>query len=164
MTCIVGLVDGQSIIMGADSAGVNGLSISIRKDVKVFPIGEFLIGFTGSFRMGQLLHYKLELPSLSDGGELHCYMATLFIDAVRKCLKDGGYAEKKDDVESAGTFLVGIRGRLFIIHADYQVEEKQDGFNACGSGEDVALGVLFATSSLQPKQREIGRASCRERV
>ena len=37
MTCIVGLLDANGdIYMGGDSAGVGGLSLTIRKDPKVF--------------------------------------------------------------------------------------------------------------------------------
>ena len=35
MTCIVGVVDGNRIIMGGDSAGVAGIDLGPRKDVKV---------------------------------------------------------------------------------------------------------------------------------
>jgi hypothetical protein len=36
MTCIVGLVDKGDVYIGGDSAGVAGLSLSIRADEKVF--------------------------------------------------------------------------------------------------------------------------------
>ena len=52
MTCIVGLIDGRRVWMGGDSAGVSGLDITVRADAKVFRNGDFLIGFTSSFRMG----------------------------------------------------------------------------------------------------------------
>ena len=57
MTCIVGLVDNGKIYMGGDSAGVSNLDIRIRADQKVFKTGEFIMGFTSSFRMGDLLKY-----------------------------------------------------------------------------------------------------------
>ena len=62
MTCIVGLIDGNRVWMGGDSAGVSGLDITVRSDPKVFRNGDFLIGFTSSFRMGQLLAFRLRPP------------------------------------------------------------------------------------------------------
>jgi len=144
MTCIVGLVAQDGIIMGADSAGVAGYDVSIRADEKVFFRGEMLFGFTTSFRMGQLIRYKLNIPAHPSGMNVHEYLSTHFIDALRHCLKEGGFAEKENDVESAGQFLVGYRGRLFHIEADYQVGERVDPFDAVGCGAPIALGAMHA--------------------
>ena len=158
MTCIVGLIDDGKVYMGGDSAGIAGYNLSIRADEKVFQNGPFLMGFTTSFRMGQLLRYKLEPPKhpFDDDGKLidtYKFMATAFIDSVRKCLKDGGYAQKDKEQEWGGTFLVGYKGRLFEIEGDYQVGESVDKFKAVGCGQQIALGNLCATKGKQPKER-----------
>ena len=67
------------------------------------------MGFTTSFRMGQLLRYSLKPPRRHPDDEINQFMVVTFTNAVRECLKAGGYASKKDDVESAGTFLVAIK-------------------------------------------------------
>lgn len=153
MTCIVGLIANDTIYMGADSAGVAGSSLQVRADQKVFVKGEFIMGFTTSFRMGQLLRYKLQIPNYQKGIDIFEYMVTSFIEAVRICLRDGGFAEKKEEKEKAGTFLVGFQGRLFRIENDYQVCETLLPYNATGCGEDIALGVLFANGHLKPEER-----------
>lgn len=61
MTCIIGLIKNKKVYIGGDSAGVDGLNITIRKDSKVFKINKFIIGYTSSFRMGQLLRFKLKI-------------------------------------------------------------------------------------------------------
>jgi ATP-dependent protease HslVU (ClpYQ) peptidase subunit len=94
--------------------------------------------------MGQLLRYSLSVSRRKKGQSIDEFMVTDFIDAVRKCLKDGGYARKKDEEELAGTFLVGYAGRLFKIMGDYQVSEAILPFDACGCGEDYALGAMHA--------------------
>lgn len=140
--------------MGGDSAGVNSsLSLSVRADQKVFVKDDFIMGFTSSFRMGQLLQYKLQVSPRPESLDVFEYMVTSFVEAVRKCLKDGGFAEKKDDQEKGGTFLVGYAGRLFCIESDYQVEETTLPYAATGSGVDIALGVLFANGHLKPEER-----------
>lgn len=153
MTAIVGLVHDDTVYIGGDSAGVGGYSLTVRADVKVFANGPYVMGFTSSFRMGQLLHHALKAPE--PDGDLEAFMTTTFIDAVRDCLKDGGWAKKDSEREEGGIFLVGVVGRLFCIHSDYQVAEAADGYAAVGCGDDVALGALYATtrSRMAPEKR-----------
>lgn len=153
MTAIAGFVDKGKVWIGGDSAGVVGLGLTVRADSKVFQNGEFLFGFTSSFRMGQLLRFAFNPPPINEKQDLYAYMVTNFVDAVRACLKAGGYASLKDGEESGGTFLVGVRGRLFVIDSDYQVGEALDGYDSCGCGADIIAGALYATSGMDPAKR-----------
>lgn len=153
MTCIVGLRDGEHVCIGGDSAGVAGLDLVVRADPKVFRNGEFLIGFTSSFRMGQILRYQLNPAPPPEGIAVEQYMATHFVDAVRECLKAGGFASKVNETESGGSFLVAYRGRLFEIDGDYQVGENLCGYAAVGCGSQVALGALYASQGMAPHSR-----------
>jgi ATP-dependent protease HslVU (ClpYQ) peptidase subunit len=154
MTCIVGLVDEGKVYIGGDSAGVNGnWDLTVRADSKVFFTGPFLMGFTSSFRMGQLLRYAFVPPPHQPDVDLYRYMTVDFINAVRDCLKTGGWAKKDGEKESGGVFLVGYRGHLFEIESDYQVGEAHDAYMAVGSGDSVALGALYATQKLPPLVR-----------
>jgi ATP-dependent protease HslVU (ClpYQ) peptidase subunit len=157
MTAIVGLVHRRTVYIGGDSAGASGWSLTVRADSKVFHNSGFLFGFTTSFRMGQLIRYALKPPK--PVGELERFMATKFIDSVRECLKDGGWARKEAEREEGGTFLVGIKGRLFTVHEDYQVAEAADGYAAVGCGDELALGALFATAGTRmPPERRVETA------
>lgn len=153
MTCIVGLVDQGNVWMGGDSAGVAGLDISLRADPKVFRNGAFLVGFTSSFRMGQLLRFRLAPPPRRPDQDLFRYMVCDFVEAVRLCLKDGGFAHRSNDVETGGFFLVATEGRLFSIQDDYQVSEFNRGFHAIGCGSAYALGSLHTTRDLPGEVR-----------
>src|SRR5258708_582547 len=126
-----------------------------RADPKIYRVGKSLIGFTSSFRMGQLLGHALTLPEHHSDVPVEKWMVTAFVDAVRSCLKTGGYAEEKDKVEKGGIFLVAYRGRIFEIQADYQVAERDEPYGAVGCGEDLALGALFASQrmSIRPRRR-----------
>ena len=64
MTCVVGLIEDNTIYLGADSLGSNGHSKSEYRFPKVFQNGDFLIGYTSSFRMGQMLQYELDLSDI----------------------------------------------------------------------------------------------------
>lgn len=122
----------------------------VRSDPKVFRRGEpddpWVFGFCGSFRVGQLLRWSLELPT-PEGDDLDRFMVTTFVDAVRSCLKVGGGAHREHEVETPGdgAFLVGYRGRLFGVLNDYQVAAARDGLMAMGCGGDLALGALHAS-------------------
>lgn len=154
MTCIVGLVDNGDVWIGGDSAGIAGWASSERADTKVFRRGPFLFGFTSSFRMGQLLRYRLEVPEMIDGEQsIDEYLTVSFVDAVRDVLKTGGMAKKKEDVEEGGTFLLGFRGRLFTVADDYQVGENTKPYDACGAGHELALGAMYASEHLDPEDR-----------
>lgn len=147
MTCIVGLVQNGVVHIGGDSLGVGGYCKSVRADKKVFHRGPFVIGFTSSFRMGQILQHKLEVPEHKEGVDDYAYMVTEFVDAVRKCLKDAGFAKKLNEEETGGTFLVGYRGRLYEIEDDYQVAMFEDEYSAVGCGHDIAKGAMYAQPS-----------------
>ncbi|MCA6091140.1 hypothetical protein LE181_03010 [Streptomyces sp. SCA3-4] len=152
MTVIVGLVHDGRVHLGGDSAGVCGLRVTVRRDPKIFRNGPYAMGFTTSFRMGQLLHHAFKAPKPK--GDLDRFMTTVFVDRLRTCLTEGGWARKDSEQEQAGTFLVGIQGRLFTVYDDYQIAEPADGYAAVGCGDEFALGALHATAGLDLKPRK----------
>lgn len=141
--------------MAGDSAGISGGSkLVVRRDPKVFRNGPFLIGFTTSFRMGQLLAHAFKPPPVPKRrGALERYLVVEFVDALRDALSERGWARTQNGREEGGLFLVGVSGRLFRIDSDYQVGESRDGFDAVGCGSEAARGALFATSHFKPKAR-----------
>jgi len=163
VTCIVGVKHQGHLWLGGDSAGSYGVDLRVRADEKVFHNGPFMIGYTTSYRLGQLLRFSFVPPEHPDGMDAYRYMVTLFVDAARECLSAGGYARKEDGVESAGTFLVGYRGELYVIEDDYQVARPMDPYAAVGCAADVALGVLYATPTEEPKARICLALSAAER-
>lgn len=153
LTCIVGIAEDGKVFIGGDSAGVSGLDLTVRSDEKVFKNGEFLFGFTSSFRMGQLLRFSFSPPARAEKMDDYKYLVTTFMNAVRQCLKDGGYARSKEGEEQGGTFLLGYRGKLYCVHSDYQVGSSVDGFESCGCGDQIAHGSLFSTTGKPASER-----------
>ncbi len=148
MTCIVAVTDGKNICMGADSVGAAGNHLIIRKDVKVFKNKNMLFGYTSSFRMGQILRFKFKIPKHPKNIDIYKYMCTIWIDSVRKCLKENGYTHVHNNEETIGVFLVGYKGRIFHIDNDLQVGENIYLYDACGCGERYALGSLATSKSI----------------
>ena len=154
MTCVVGIESIEGVTIGVDSASSNGHTVHPSASGKLFRNGPLLLGFTTSWRMGQLLRYSMYVPTL-DTWDVDRWMATTFIDTVRRTLKDGGWASLKDGAEEGGTFLVGIAGRLYTVHGDYQATRSGHGYNSVGSGSTVALGALHSAADKPAHERAI---------
>lgn len=145
-TCIVALRHSGHLYMAGDSAGVNDRLRQYHVITqKVFKKGEYLFGFTSSWRMGQLLQHKLNIPDKRKKIEPCVHMATEFIEAVRVCLKKGGYMKIEDNVETGGVFLVGYRNMIFLIESNFQVLQILEPYLAVGCGASIALGSLYTS-------------------
>lgn len=133
-----------TVVIGGDSAATSDIDICQRVDRKVFKNNGFVIGGTTSFRMIQLLQYKFKPPKI-DKTDLHEYMCTTFIDAIRKCFSKNGFDMKyKNGSDKGGIFLVAYQNRLFRIDEDFQVGELILPYTSAGCGERYANGALYA--------------------
>lgn len=156
MTCVVGIEHEGAVYIGADSAGVDSYDISIRDDEKVFMNEDFIMGFSGSFRIGQLLRYALVPPEQSFKKDDMAYLVTDFIDAVRNMQREKGALKKENEEESHDSaFLLGYHGRLYIIDEDFQVIRPNECYTAVGAGAAVALGALYASDHIEDPRRRI---------
>ena len=153
MTCIVGLETENGVYIGGDSASVAGSSLQKTKLRKVFNTGEFLIGYTSSFRMGQLLQYQLSVEKQKDIDDLK-YLVTKFIPTIRTLLKDGGYTQISENREEAGFFLLGYKGKLYEVDCDFQVNCFIDGIASVGAGAKFIKGALVAYLNEAVEERE----------
>jgi len=161
MTCIVGLIDKDVTYIGADSLGSNGYSKIVRNDRKVFHMKDIqnaVIGYTSSYRMGQLLMYATGLIDKRDVLERdldHEYLVNKFIPNVHKLFNDGGYGKTHEGQKDGGVFLLGYKNKLYEIESDFQVGESAKNYNSVGCGDNYALGSLFSTegTDLSPIER-----------
>jgi hypothetical protein len=159
MTCIVAITDGEKVVLGADSAGVGGSELRLRADPKIFQLGSYAIGFTTSFRMGQILRYETDLPEPPTGAtpeDLERFLVTEFVPTVRGSFADHGFAKKarfsppgtnnftEEGQDVGGLFLVGVAGHIFEIQYDYQLARPLVPYSAVGTGASIALGALYA--------------------
>lgn len=145
MTCIAGIVAEDGVYIGGDSAGADSSwNLIIRADEKVFLNGDFIFGFTSSFRMGQILRFGFTPPKRHQDTDVYEYMVTSFVDSIRTRFRESGYISENRCQEIGGTFLVGYENRLFQIDSDFQVAETLAGYDAVGCGQNSALGALYA--------------------
>ena len=156
MTCIVALKTEDEIVIGGDHAVNDGDRIHTMPQPKVFKRGQFLIGYCGSLRVGQVVQYGLKIPPGFKKKDLHKYMVVDFCNALRACLNHAGAARKdKEEEEHENRFLVVIQNRIFEIDEGYSVCEIIDGVYAIGSGVEFALGSLYTSRNdwFSPKER-----------
>lgn len=146
MTCIVAVTDGDRVLVGGDGAGVNGARVEMRADAKVVRNGAWVLGVAGSFRLRDVLAYRFQPPTPTPETDLDPFMAVTFVDALRECLKEAGFAQTDNDREWCDGLLVAAwRGHLWRIDSDYQVGRPALGYTAIGSGAPYAFGVLYAS-------------------
>ncbi len=151
MTCIIGLQEDGIAYIGADSASSNEWETRRTAIRKVFKCGEYIIGYTTSFRMGQILQHNINYPVCDEPTEE--FMVKEFVEIVRKGLKDFGYSKIESNEETGGQFIVGVKGKIFEIGSDYQVGHTLDGLTAVGCGWMFALGAMKANEMEIPIRR-----------
>jgi hypothetical protein len=159
MTAIVALTDGEHLCIAGDAAGVAATGeIHIRETPKVFVRDGYAIGFTTSFRMGQLLKYEVSLPPQpSAAADLEEFMVRTFVPAIRTTFTEHGFTKsltrgkraetmhyEEHGQQTGGRFIVGVRGALFVIEEDFHVARPRTPYISIGSGATVAHGALHA--------------------
>lgn len=155
MTCIVGLVEKGKVYIGGDSAGVAGYNTCVRADSKVFNRQGIIFGFTSSFRMGQLLRYKLKVPKQPKTKDDVEYLTTDFIDSVIACFEENKFsANDETNAITGGQFIIGYKGNLYEVGADFQLGVPSEGYCSIGCGELIALGSLYSTNKFKMKPKE----------
>jgi ATP-dependent protease HslVU (ClpYQ) peptidase subunit len=158
MTCIIALESGGKVYMGGDSSSVSHDWMKVQPvlNPKVFQVGEMLIGYTSSFRMGQLLQYHLDLPARLSNEDDMTWLVTRFIPAVRECFRQHGFLWVSSEREAGGEFLIGYRGKIFRVDSDFQVSQPRESFASIGCGEQYALAAMAAyeeTNQYEPVDR-----------
>lgn len=143
MTTIVAMIKDNKVYMGADHLGSDGfVKTEFVKNNKLFKNGDFMIGYTTSYRMGQILEYSWAPPVRKENITDDQYFYKDVLDSIRQCFKDNDYGDKNGPDYQAGNFLVGWKGRIFEVQNAHALEHVK--FASVGSGSYHALGALLA--------------------
>jgi ATP-dependent protease HslVU (ClpYQ) peptidase subunit len=153
MTAVVGIVDSGSVYLAADSAASGGGEIIIRKDPKLFYLGKGIsIGIAGSYRLAQIVAYKMRIPPFPKDMPAEEYLITRFVPKLAQAFVAHGKRLANGNFKD-GDYLVAARGRLFHLQPDFAVAEVAASYNAIGSGAGPAIGVLHALRDRPPAER-----------
>ena len=79
-------------------------------------------GCTSSFRMIDLLKFTFDPGKLPATG-LRKWIATVFVERLRKCFDERGFQTTQEGQRRGGEFLCAVRGRLFLVGCDYATHE-----------------------------------------
>ncbi len=157
MSCVLAEIERGEILMCADSAATNGDEIYTVTSPKVFAHGPFLFGFCGSYRVGQILRYRVELPEPPPEGDLEAFLVRHLVPALRCAVeRDGAAASGPRFLGERTTILLGCRVQLYCIGADLTVTPCND-FAAIGSGRLRAYAALHAlrAAGIGPARRRL---------
>jgi len=149
MSCVVGLLQNGKLYLGSD--GIATTEDGERRPiicVKIFTNKDYLIGYTGSVRHGQLLGPKCFDPpsSIYD-----------FPDQIREAYEKKGAILLNENGQQmfSSNILIGHKGRLFELLIDFQMNEVYGNFTSIGSGAAYAMGSLFATKKWKSPEKRI---------
>lgn len=159
MTCIVGTRSRKGVILGGDSLGSAGLDCEVRNDPKVGRVGDYVFGYCGSYRMGQVLLYDFDPPEPSrrTAPEVFRFLVSEFIPTLREAMAIAGVTKVENSVEEldCASFLVGIYGNLFYVDQDYQVGWPSTNYWAVGSGAPYAIGSMYTAYKAKKRGEDL---------
>jgi len=144
MTCIAAYVDKEkNIWMGGDSIAYGNYKYNLISQPKVFLTHNMIIGYTSSFRMGQILQYDFDIPKHSPELTDNRYMVSVFIDKIIERFEKKKYSKISDNQASGGVFLIGYNQKLYRVDADFQVTEMLANYNSVGCGENFSNAAFW---------------------
>lgn len=155
MTAIVGFTRDNTVYIAGDSLGSSIHNKSEVKDSKVFRNKDFIFGYTGIFRFGEILEYEFVPPTQKKGVSDRSYLITVFIAELRKTLERCKYV-RSGEKEGNGMFLMGYKGKLYTVQSDWSVLETKSGYSSVGSGSEYCLGamsILVKDNKIKPEKK-----------
>ncbi len=154
MTCIAGIKDKDRVWIGADSFGSTNSYGMVYNNKKVFKLKDnknMLVGYTTSFRMGDLLEYSKglidEISVLKNEKIDREYIVTKIIPGISRLFCDNKFETNDNGEASGGNFLLANNTDLYLVQNDYSVLEPKEEYISCGSGMYFALSSLYSTKN-----------------
>lgn len=140
MSCVCAIAQKGRVYMASDSIGCADNYVIQRKDPKIFRNGQYLIGYCGSVRCGQVLqpHYFTPPDDILDLPD-----AIMAQYEEKGCLGIGESGVKRFEALLA----IGYKGKCYYIMSDFQLGENEEDFIAIGSGQEYALSALWLSRS-----------------
>lgn len=156
MTTICGIAENGRVYIGVDTRITTHEGVR-NHDMKLFMLTpEILLGVCGSVRMAQIIKHHVELTPQA-GGDDEDYIVGEVVENIRLAMIEQGHTIETGGQWQDGGYLIGYRGRLYHVYADYSVAQNSTKIDAAGSGSMFAIGVIRALEALTPQER-IGRA------
>lgn len=153
MSCVIGLVTEDSVLMAADSSVCDGNIIVANGFPKISemytPSGAMAIGMVGAPLPSQVIHSFLIPPQNIILKNPDKYIIEYVVPQIRRLLIEHNAYDKEERDRTSG--LIGLAGNLYYIDGHMSVLKSTSGYEAIGSGREVALGSLYTTGILVDK-------------
>lgn len=160
MTCIVGIQNKGRVYLGGDSAATSpDGSQTIIADKKVFVNGGVAIGICGSPKVIDPLR-MIRFAKIKFRQDERNYLVEEVLPKIKDALKKSGCVIEHPEHGEIfqGALLIGVRGSLYRIESNFQIITDSHGFDAIGSGADIALGSLHSTKGIRDSKTRIKSA------
>ena len=161
MSCVIGLVTDEGILFASDTAASDGNIIIPKQDDKLIkrftdvegPTGvriDIGFGVVGSMKMNTALQYHLAIPPISEDEPVNKYVHTKLVPAMGVAFECARLTVNGCTSDSSNNLaLLGIGGKLYMIGDDLDIVSCGLGYDAIGSGREIALGSLFTSKHLE---------------
>ena len=152
MTCIVAISDGKNVWMGGERGHSTKGWIGSSTQPKVYKVGEYLIGYSAIAGIGQQMVYNFDFQDYTpaEGTDPVYFLMTNFIPRLKAYFKDNDINVVGEDIEA--DLLLGFHGRVYEINTGHMYCTEYDHI-ATGSGYEYALGSLYSSTHLPPRER-----------
>jgi len=142
MTTIIGIRHNGGVLMAADRQVSGWYQKNTLLHAKMFEAKGILFGITGTVRIQQLIQYHLTLRPMYVDEQPLAYLSGALCTALRELMEQHKVVE--DETPYGG--LLALNGELFsFTGSGGGVTQSVFGYEAHGSGYDVARGALAAT-------------------
>jgi ATP-dependent protease HslVU (ClpYQ) peptidase subunit len=143
--------------IGGDSSLTAGCDRFTRFDdeLKVFRLGDMVIGCSGAIRVAQVLQHHVKLPGQSaDNPDESAteYLIRAFMPVLQEAFTSNA-GIKLNDSHEGWALLIGYRKQLYYIGHDLAVVRSGE-YEAIGCGQHYAIGALYATKHLVISPRD----------
>lgn len=147
MSTVVGLKHDGNIWIGSDSRGTTSEGyIRPGECIKVFKNKNYIIGYVGSARGGQIfIPSNFEPPDNIDN----------LPDAMREHVIEKGclVTDEEQGQLQPSNFLIACEGKLYEMLSDFHISEILN-YTAIGSGTQFSLGSFYTTEKLKMKNQD----------
>jgi ATP-dependent protease HslVU (ClpYQ) peptidase subunit len=125
------------------------------KDQRI-SVEQMILGCAGSVRLSQLLKYVPQFEAYNENDDdVLGWLAVSFTNSIKEAFDQANLTKiENNQAELDGLVLIGIRGRLFYMQPDFSFIESNRTYEAIGSGDEYALGAMFAVESLKKKLKD----------
>ena len=71
--------------------------------------------------------------------------------------RSGKFGSNTDDGDEGGVFIIAVAGtgRIFTMDSDFHIGESDVPYTAEGSGQELALGSLFSTTTVKTSRKRV---------